>query len=169
MSKKFFGKYRGTVLHNVDPIAIGRLQVQVPDVTGLTASEWAMPCFPFAGPHMGIWALPSVGAGVWVEFEQGDVTKPIWTGCWYARSADVPSQAHGIGSINSTIVLQTAGQNYISISDAPGPAGGINLKTASGAMLSINDAGIRISNGKGAVVGMNGPVVTINQGALAIV
>lgn len=169
MSKKIFGKYRGTVLHNVDPIAIGRLQVSVPDVSELTASEWAMPCFPCAGPHMGIWALPSIGAGVWVEFEQGDLTKPVWSGCWYARSADVPPQAHGAGSANSTIVLQTAGQNSISISDAPGPAGGVHIKTATGAMLSINDAGITIANGKGAVIAMNGPAVTINNGALAII
>jgi uncharacterized protein involved in type VI secretion and phage assembly len=104
-----------------------------------------------------------------VEFEQGDLTKPVWSGCWYARSADVPAQAHGAGSANSTIVLQTTGQNSISISDEPGPAGGIHLKTAAGAMLSINDSGIRISNGKGAVVEMKGPAVTINHGALAIV
>ena len=169
MSKKIFGKYRGTVLQNLDPMAIGRLQVTVPDVSGLAASEWAMPCFACAGPHMGVWALPPIGAGVWVEFEQGDLTRPIWTGCWYARATDVPAQAHGIGSTNSTIVLQTAGQNSISISDAPGPAGGIQIKTSTGAMLSINDAGIRISNGKGAAVEMKGPAVTINHGALAIV
>ncbi len=47
---KHFGKYRGTVIDNIDPMNIGRLMVQVPDVSNMIPSTWAMPCFPFAGP-----------------------------------------------------------------------------------------------------------------------
>jgi hypothetical protein len=54
------------------------------------------------------------------------------------------------------------------LSDVPGPTGGILLKTKTGAMISINDTGITISNGKGATIVMTGPTVTVNQGALAI-
>jgi len=167
MSKKFFGKYRGSVLSNADPQRLGRLQVNVPSLT--TQALWAMPCFPCAGQQMGVWALPVIGAGVWVEFEEGDLTKPIWTGCWYASSADVPAPALEGDPARPSIVLQTAQRNCIVLSDVPGAAGGIEIKTASGAMLSINDAGILISNGKGAEIAMKGPEVSINQGALAVV
>ena len=43
-SGNFFGKYRGMVLNNIDPMQLGRLQVQVPDVAGLIPTTWAMPC-----------------------------------------------------------------------------------------------------------------------------
>jgi hypothetical protein len=56
MSKpaKFYGKYRGVVMSNVDPMQIGRLQVEVPDVLGVGVSRWAMPCVPFAGKQSGV-------------------------------------------------------------------------------------------------------------------
>lgn len=168
MSKKFFGKYRGSVLNNVDPRRLGRLQVSVPSLKESAQATWAMPSFPCAGRHMGVWALPEIGTGVWVEFEEGDLTKPVWTGFWYASSADVPALASAGDPQYPSIVLQTARQNCIALSDASGSAGGIVIKTASGAMLSINDSGITISNGKGAEIAMNGPVVSINHGALAV-
>jgi uncharacterized protein involved in type VI secretion and phage assembly len=168
MSKKFFGKYRGSVLNNVDPQRIGRLQVTVPSLMGSPPALWAVPSFPCAGRQMGVWALPEIGTGVWVEFEEGDLTKPVWTGFWFASSGDVPALALAGDPHHPSIVLQTAQQNCIALSDASGPAGGIVIKTASGAILSINDLGITISNGKGAVIAMNGPVVSINNGALAI-
>ena len=66
MIQKFYGKYRGTVIQNVDPMQIGRIQVIVPDVSGLLPSSWAMPCFPLAGKQMGAYWIPQIGAGVWV-------------------------------------------------------------------------------------------------------
>jgi uncharacterized protein involved in type VI secretion and phage assembly len=166
--RKYYGKYRGMVLNNIDPMQIGRLLVQVPDVTGLTPSSWAMPCFPATGKQMGVWALPQIGAGVWVEFEQGDPDYPIWTGSWFGLAAEVPALALAGNPASPSIVLQTALQNTIMISDLPGPAGGILLKTATGAMISVNDTGIVISNGKGAILTMTGPVADFNAGALTI-
>jgi uncharacterized protein involved in type VI secretion and phage assembly len=168
MSKKFFGKYRGSVLGNGDPERLGRLQVNVPSVMGATQAIWAMPSFPCAGRLMGVWALPQIGTGVWVEFEEGDLSKPVWTGFWFASPADVPPLALAGDPNYPSIVLQTARQNCIALNDAAGPAGGVVIKTASGASLSINDSGITISNGKGAVINMNGPVVSINNGAFAV-
>ena len=78
----YFGKYRGTVARNDDPTSRGRLQVKVPRFGGL--EMWAMPCVPYAGPKVGFYSLPPVGAGVWVEFEAGDLSFPIWTGCFWA-------------------------------------------------------------------------------------
>jgi len=78
----YFGKYRGTVVDNVDPQKRGRLRVMVPAVLPSTP-VWAMPCVPYAGPNLGFYALPEIGTGVWIEFEAGDVSYPIWTGCFW--------------------------------------------------------------------------------------
>lgn len=166
--RQYFGKFRGSVLNNVDPMQIGRLLVQVPDVLGISTSSWAMPCFPVTGRQMGFWSIPQIGTGVWVEFEQGDVDHPIWSGCWFGSAADVPALALATPPPLSSVFMQTAAQVTFQMSDLPGPTGGILLKTATGAMIMVNDVGITISNGKGATILMTGPTVTINNGALVI-
>lgn len=162
----YYGKYRGTVINTVDPMSIGRLQVQVPDVLGLVPTTWAMPCFPFAGKQMGAWLIPQVGAGVWVEFEQGNPDYPIWSGCWYGSAAEVPVLALAGVPASPNITLQSATQNALVISD--NPAQGIMLKSSTGATLIISEAGIVIQNGKGANITLAGPTVTINAGALVV-
>lgn len=166
--RKYYGKYRGMVLNNVDPMQIGRLMVQVPDVLAEGTSSWAMPCFPVTGRQMGFWSIPQIGTGVWVEFEQGDIEHPIWAGCWYGSAADVPALALSTQPPLSSVFMQTAAQVTLQLSDLPGPAGGILLKTATGAMIAVNDVGITISNGKGATIVMTGPTVTVNAGALTV-
>ena len=164
---KYHGKYRGTVVTNTDPLQIGRIQAQVPDVLGDTASSWAMPAVPVAGPHMGQYVLPPVGAGVWIEFEQGDKNYPIWSGCWWGTSSEVPPDALAGSPSQPNMVLQSQGQHAIVLSDVPGGPG-ITLKTAGGAMLVINDSGITITNGKGATISLTGSTVTINDQALTV-
>jgi uncharacterized protein involved in type VI secretion and phage assembly len=166
--KKYYGKYRGTVIQNVDPLQMGRIQVMVPDVSNVIPSSWAMPCLPVAGKQMGMFVLPPIGSGVWVEFEQGEPDYPIWVGCWWGSAAEVPALALATPPPLDRIVLQTTAQNAIQISDLPGPTGGIMLKSATGALILVNDVGITISNGKGATIMMTGPTITVNQGALVI-
>ena len=168
MSEKKYGKYRGLVLNNIDPEQRGRLLIQIPDVLGLSISSWALPCVPLSGMQMGAYFVPLIGAGVWVEFEGGDVDYPIWTGGFWSTAAEVPALAlAGVPGVPN-IVLQTSGQNTLLISDLPGPTGGIMLKSPTGASIIVNDTGIYIQNGKGASLIMTGPTVTINNGALAI-
>ena len=170
---KFLGKYRATVLQNVDPEQRGRLQLTVPDVLGALPSTWAEACVPLAGPTgpaMGVYLVPPVGAGVWVEFERGDPGYPVWVGCRWGGSGDIPSQAKAGLPASPNIVLQTAGQHLLMVSDmAPTPAtGGIVLKSAGGATVVINDTGIYIDNGKGATIQLVGPKVSVNKGALDV-
>jgi hypothetical protein len=169
----YFGKYRGMVVNNIDPLGIGRLQVQVPDVAGLVPTTWAMPCMPFAGKQMGAWFIPQINSGVWVEFEQGDPDYPIWTGGFWGLVAQVPILATAPPAIppGQNICIQTTGQNMIMVSDAPPTpvTGGIVLKSTTGAMIVVNDTGIYISNGKGAIITMIGPTVDVNIGALTVI
>jgi hypothetical protein len=168
--KVFHGKYRGTVVQNVDPELRGRIICEVPDVLGLVPSSWCEACVPLAGPTgapMGAYFVPPMGAGVWVEFEQGDPNKPIWTGCRFATS-DPPTLALAGVPVSPSIVLQTSLQNALIISDLPGPTGGIMLKSTTGATLIVNDTGIYLQNGKGAMMSMVGTAIDFNGGALTI-
>lgn len=168
-AKRFYGKYRGTVVNNVDPMQIGRIQAIVPDVSALFPTSWAMPCVPVAGIAMGVFVVPLVGAGVWIEFEQGDPDFPIWVGGFWGSAAEVPLLAKAGLPVSPNMVLQTTGQSTIMISDVPGPTGGITLRSLTNASITVNDTGIYIQNGKGASITMVGPSVTINGGALMVV
>lgn len=166
--QRFYGKYRGTCVNNVDPMQLGRIQVIVPDVSEVIPTSWAMPCFPVTGIQNGVFTVPPIGAGVWVEFEQGDPDYPIWVGGFYS-AADVPAAARMVPPGLSGFTFQTTALNSLTISDTPGPTGGLLIKTTTGAMISVSDVGIVISNGKGATITMVGPTVDINTGALTIV
>jgi len=168
-ARKFLGKYRGTVVDNIDPMQTGRLLVQVPDVTNILPSSWAMPCLPFAGIQSGFYAVPEIGSTVWVEFEQGNPDYPIWVGCFWETAAQVPALALAAPPGLQQIVVQTVSQNTLVISDVPGPTGGILLKSSTGALISVSDTGITISNGQGATILMTGPSVTVNEGALEVI
>jgi uncharacterized protein involved in type VI secretion and phage assembly len=91
---RHYGKYRGTVSDNQDPRGQGRVRVRVPEVLADVESGWALPCVPYAGEKTGTYAVPPVGAGLWVEFEAGDVSRPIWVGGWWA-SDKVPTDESG--------------------------------------------------------------------------
>lgn len=169
MTETYYGKYRGTVVNNIDPMMKGRIQVIVPDVSGLALTSWALPCFPMAGIQTGCIAVPPIGAGVWTEFEKGDPDYPIWTGCYFGSAAEMPALHQLTPPGVSAVTLQTMLQNGITVTDLPGPTGGIVLKSATGATLIVNDTGIYIQNGKGASIVMTGPAVTINNGALSII
>jgi uncharacterized protein involved in type VI secretion and phage assembly len=170
---QYLGKYRGTVLNNVDPEQRGRLTLNVPDALGAIPSSWAEPCVPLAGPAgppLGIYFVPAIGTGVWVEFEHGDPTLPIWSGCRWGSPASVPSTAKLGNPADPNIVIQSLLQHSIMISDMPPtPAtGGIILQSTTGAKIVVNDSGIYIDNGKGASVQLIGATVMINQTALTV-
>ncbi|HXS02355.1 MAG TPA: phage baseplate assembly protein V [Pyrinomonadaceae bacterium] len=172
--EKYWGKYRGTVLQNVDPLQLGRIQVVVPDVMNLIPTTWAEPCVPLAGPTgppMGVYMVPAIGAGVWVEFEHGDPNRPIWTGCRWGAPSDIPPLARLGNPLDPNIVIQSLLQHTIMISDMPPSpvTGGIILKSTTGAMIVVNDSGIYISNGKGAMITLIGTAIDFNVGALTIV
>lgn len=165
MSGPFYGKYRGVVTDVQDPLLTGRIKARVPDVLGDRESGWAMPCAPFGGAGMGFFALPTVGAGVWIEFEHGDPDYPVWSGCWFGSAADVPPVL--LAPPYKKVVIQTEGGHRVILDDTPG-VGGVTLETATGQKLVLGATGIQIDNGQGASIQLTGPQVSINNGALEV-
>ena len=157
---KFYGKYRGTVIQNKDPMLMCRIQALVPDVSAVMPTSWAMPCLPGIGLQYGIVAIPPLGAGVWIEFEQGDPDYPIWTGGFFGSAAEVPVLSQAGTPVSPPIVLQTVAQNSISISDVP-PL--ITLKCGASTIMMRPD-GITIAATN---ITING-VLVVNAGALTV-
>jgi hypothetical protein len=143
----YYGKYRGTVINNVDPEQRGRLMLNVPDVLGPIPSSWAEPCVPLAGPTgppMGMYhgaadRCRRVGrVRTWAIRSY-----PIWAGCRWGAQSDVPTLALAGNPADPNIVIQSLLQHMIMVSDMPpSPAtGGIILKSTTGAMIVVNDTG----------------------------
>ena len=155
LRNRFFGKYRGAVI-DVDASTMS-LRAQVPAVLGTVPSGWCQPCVPYAGPSVGVFMLPEIGSGVWIEFEGGDVARPIWVGCYW-REGEIPS------STSATVksVVTTAG----SLAFDTG-AGSVTLAGTQGQTAVLDGQGATLSAGSGKVVaGSSG--VDINSGALTV-
>ena len=177
--ERFYGKYRGTVTNNVDPLRLGRLQVTVPDVVSLIPSSWALPCVPWAGQQMGMYCVPPIGAGVWVEFEQGDPDYPIWVGCWWGSTAEVPTTASGQTTPGTpVVVMQSVSQGSLVISDVPVPpmtGPGVMVNSGPASFITVDATGVTINAptiNLRATTAINivGPAgVDINAGALTII
>ncbi|HEV2914393.1 MAG TPA: phage baseplate assembly protein V [Pyrinomonadaceae bacterium] len=166
MSNQFYGKYRGTVTDIQDPLMTGRVRAKVPDVLGDLESGWATACVPFGGSGMGFFALPKVGAGVWIEFEHGDPDYPVWTGCWFGSAAEMPTEL--LAPPYKKVLLKTEGGHSIVLDDTPG-VGGITLETSGGQKIVMNAMGIEITSGQGGTIKITGPQVSVNDGALEVI
>jgi uncharacterized protein involved in type VI secretion and phage assembly len=154
----FYGKFRGVVTDVHDPPMTNRIRARVPDVLGNDESGWALPALPFGGRGMGLFALPSVGAGVWIEFERGDPNFPVWSGSWWGSAAEVPPAM--LAPPYQKTMIKTAAGHTITLDDTPG-TGGITLETSTGQKIVLNALGIEISNGLGASIKLLGPSTSI--------
>lgn len=159
----FFGKYRGKVVANVDPLGMGRVQVSVPSVLGDGRLSWAMPCSPYAGNMVGFFAMPPIGANVWVEFEAGDTDFPILAGCFWGEG-EAPALLADIK------IWKTDGVS-LTLSDLPG-GGGFTLEVGPPAVsqpvkLAMTASGIELSFGI-STVKLTASSVSVNNGALEV-
>jgi hypothetical protein len=161
-----YGKYRGKVAANTDPLQLGRIQVTCPAVLGDGRLAWALPCTPYAGQGVGFFAVPPEGADVWVEFEGGDPDYPIWAGCFWS-DGQVPAQP----AVATTKMLKTDVLT-LTIDDLSG-AGGVTLEVGSPAVaipmkIALTSDGIEISTGS-ASVKLDPASVSVNDGALQVI
>ena len=129
---RLYGKYQGTVSEYLDPSNLGRLQAFVPSVLGEVPTGWAKPCVPYGGPTSGFFSVPPIGAGVWIEFECGDVSQPIWAGCYWGEN-ELPLNPPGDISQPTTRIWRTETGLTVVMDDA---AQSITL-TDSGTLNSV--------------------------------
>jgi len=128
---RYYGKYRGKVIDVDDPLKLGRIKAKVPAVLGEEESGWALPSVPFAGQTMGQFTLPLVDSGVWIEFEAGDPSLPIWTGCFWS-SGQLPKDENGAEATPPLKILQSEKGLLLALNDDTQT---ISLSDASGVNL----------------------------------
>ena len=189
--RRFYGKYRGTVVDNQDPAKLGRLKLKVPSVLGKdVVSGWALPCAPYGGvADQGVLFIPDVGAGVWAEFEEGDLEFPIWAGTFWCQpngDSELPKPNKAAdGSEESSVqdpptskIIKTAKGHTLQFEDADGAEmiliregsqghfmtmdqNGITVTDANGNTIELTSSGIKITDLTGNVIDMSSSAFTL--------
>jgi hypothetical protein len=160
ITERRYGKFRGFVADNNDPQQRGRLKLRVPSVLGEATTDWALPCLPFGGGKgYGWFAVPENEAQIWVEFEEGDIHRPLWVGTFWQKQEDVPVTA--AVSPPTTRLFATPAGHLLEFNDKEGEEtltlshpqkaslvidakGGVALSDSTGAKLSLDAEGERV-------------------------
>jgi hypothetical protein len=168
LRERVWGKYRGAVQNNLDPEGLGRIQATVPEVLGDVPTGWATPCIPYAGPGSGFFSIPPVGAGVWIEFECGDVSRPVWTGCYWGKlePPTVPPTPSGSQTPPTTKIWRSDAGLTIAFDDADHSITVTDALGNNRVVIDVN-ADIVTVQGKACVVLDAGKVVQLGSPAAA--
>ena len=173
---RFYGKHRALVVDNADPEQLGRLKVRVPSVLGGDiVTGWAMPCVPYGGDaNQGFLFVPEVGAGVWVEFEEGDLEFPIWVGTFWSKPGDSelpkPNDPDGAeaGSVQdppSRKIIKTLKGHTLQFEDAEGSEMVTLIEAVDGHVVTLDANGIKVTDGKsGHEITLDAAGITISDG-----
>lgn len=175
VERRFFGKYRGLVVDDADPEMLGRLKIQVPSVLGAdVVTGWALPCLPYGGDvNQGMLFIPEVGAGVWVEFEEGDLEFPIWVGTFWSKpdgESELPKPNDADGTEQDSVqdpptrkIFKTKAGHTLQFEDAEGEEMILLNDAVNQHVLAMNQDGITLSDGtndNSVVMDSNGILVT---------
>jgi len=97
--RRFWGSYRGIVVDNNDPLRLGRVKCRCHEVLGLEiTTDWAAYKGGNYGgqANAGSFAVPDIGAAVFIEFESGDVNRPLYSGVWWGQKTGQPPETPGL-------------------------------------------------------------------------
>ena len=149
----YYGKYRGQVTDNNDPGNLGRIKATVPRVMGVVEIGWALPAFAYGGAsEQGFFAVPDAGAGVWIEFEGGDLSYPIWTGTWYTGGA-IPESAQP-----GKKVFKTKAGHKIVLDD---DGGTLEITDSNGNTVAMDSSTVKVAAGKATKVVIDAPQIEL--------
>jgi len=150
---RYYGKYRGQVTDNQDPSNLGRVKANVPRVLGVEETGWALPAFIYGGAsEQGFFAVPDVGAGVWIEFEGGDLSYPIWTGTWFTDGA-IPESAQP-----GQKVLKTKAGHKLVLDD---DAGTLEVTDSNGNTVSMDSSTVKVAVGNATKLVIDAPKIEL--------
>lgn len=159
----YYGKYRGIVVDNADPEQLGRLKVKVPSVLGNEiVSGWASACVPYGGDaNQGMLFIPEVDAGVWIEFEEGDLEFPIWVGTYWSKpggESELPKPNDADGAEQGSVqdpptrkIIKTLKGHTIQFEDNDGEEMITIIEATNQNVITMDQNGINIKDGTGTI------------------
>ncbi len=183
VERRFYGKFRGFVVDNADPENLGRLKVKVPSLLGSdVVTGWALPCAPYGGDaDQGFLFIPEANAGVWVEFEQGDLEFPIWAGTFWSKPGGdselpKPNDDANDGTVEGSVqdpptrkIIKTKAGHTIQFEDASGSEMIRIVEKINKNVITMDKNGIVIKDGtNNHVITMSKDGVKIEEGAKEI-
>lgn len=170
IDNRYYGKYRGYVSGVADPLNLGRIKARVPRLLGEAETGWALPCAPYAGPDQGVFMIPEVGAGVWIEFEGGDLSRPIWSGGFWGKpgtgdidqpdstarkappTSEIPKEHYPERVVDQNVrVIKSATGHYILLDDRPDTAR-VEIRDHVGNRIILSREGIQLLTNNEATV-----------------
>lgn len=166
VENRYYGKYRGKITDTHDPKQLGRLKAKVPELLGDQEIGWALPCLPYGGTKdTGLFLVPEVGSNVWIEFESGNLSHPIWTGTWWSEPSgnEVPSEAQ---MTEPTVkILKTKAGHRIELHDSDGQEK-ILITNKDGSIVEMDYSGTVISSDNGrSSIKLDAQGITLSRGA----
>ena len=184
--KQFFGKYRGKVTDNRDPLHLGRIQVRVPAMFGEGRQSWALPCTPYAGKDVGLFLVPPIDANIWVEFEGGDPDYPIWSGCFWGENelpqnarVEEPVKVQVFRTLGITLTLSNVDNNKGITLEVTEPvvsqplkmvfnADGIELNNNNRTTAKLMAEVIELKNGESSTVNITGDSIQLKESSIEV-
>ncbi|MCL2643840.1 MAG: phage baseplate assembly protein V [Betaproteobacteria bacterium] len=164
LNERRYGKYRAFVIDNKDPEKRGRVRLLIPSVLGDAETGWALPCFPFGGGESYGWfAVPEKEAQVWAEFEEGDISRPIWTGTFWQREADVPKKA--AKSLPTTRIFQTPSGHTMQFDDKDKK---IIIEDTHGNKIEMDSSGVTIKGTQIMLGGDGGEALIMGESFMSV-
>lgn len=155
--RRYYGKYAGLVTDSGPPEGgkahRGEIKVKVPGILEETPDgSGHQPIEVLAAPAFlpGFFYVPEEQARVWVEFVDGNINFPIWSGAWYpddappkAVDASKPTAA-GSGPTRDQKVIRTKSGQVIQLEDTDGGEQLVIKDEKNGNAITLSSKGITI-------------------------
>ncbi len=115
VQRKFWGVTVGRVINVLDPLTLGRVQLQLPMIDDVELSPWARVAVPMAGITHGHYFIPNLGDQVLVAFENGELMAPYVIGSLWNATAPPPLPS----PVPQIRVLRTLAGNQLVFTEVP--------------------------------------------------
>jgi Type VI secretion system/phage-baseplate injector OB domain len=184
INKKFYGVTVGKVINLLDPMTLGRVQVQLPFIDSLDLSPWARVAVPMAGILHGSYFIPNIGDEVLVAFEHGDVKAPYIIGSLWNAMAPPPlpsplPQIRAMRTLAGNQIVFTEVPPSVTIQTGPTPPGAIPapptptgpyqtiMMSAAGVQI-MSPTPVQIVSPTGVNIVVGGNLVSVTPGGITI-
>jgi hypothetical protein len=162
---RYFGKYSGVVKDNRDDTDQGIVTVTVPTIFPADEIVAARPALPY-----GVFFVPEVDTGVWVEFEGGDSEFPLWTGVQHTQATWAPEAAV---SPPTARAVRTPSGHLLVFDDTSGSESVLLTDGVHSHLLRFDADGVTVTdgtNGHEVVLSSSGITVTdgVNQHSVVL-